>query len=115
MSGKSSRTKGHAFERDMAEQFRELGFTKCKTSRYESKMLDDMDVDLTHTDPFNIQCKAVENLGAAHDTLSKMPKDSNYNVVLHKRNRKGTIACMELEDFKEIIQMLIINTIIKQP
>lgn len=113
MSGRSSRIKGHAFERAMAEHFRLLGYSNCRTSRYESKMLDDQDIDLTNTKPFNIQCKAVENLGSAHDTLDAMPKDDNYNVVVHKRNRKGVVVSMSLEDFSEIIQMLFINQIIK--
>lgn len=113
MSGRSSRVKGHAFERQMAEHFRKLGYASCKTSRYESKMLDDMDVDLTNTPPFNVQCKAVENLGSAHDTLSAMPKDSNYNIVIHKRNRKGVIVSMTLDDFDEIIKMLLFNQILK--
>lgn len=113
MSGRSSRVKGHAFERSMAEHFRNLGYSKCRTSRYESKMLDDMDIDLTNTKPFNIQCKAVENLGSAHDVLSAMPNDENYNVVIHKRNRKGIVVSMTLDDFSEIIQMLFINQIVK--
>jgi hypothetical protein len=114
MSGRSSRVKGHTFERDMAEHFRKLGFVKCKTSRYESKMLDDQCVDLTHTNPFNIQCKAVEKLGSMHDVLASMPADTNMNVVLHKRSRKGTIVAMTLEDFTEIVQMLISNQIINK-
>jgi hypothetical protein len=113
MRGRSSRVKGHAFERSMAEHFRNLGYTKCRTSRYESKMLDDMDIDLTNTKPFNIQCKAVENLGSAHDVLSAMPNDRNYNVVVHKKNRKGIVVSMTLDDFSEIIQILFINQIIK--
>jgi hypothetical protein len=35
-----------------------------------------------------------------------MPKDQNYNLVFHKRNRQGTIVCMTLEDFEELIMML---------
>lgn len=35
------REKGHAYERKIAKEFREeLGFEKCKTSRYESKFLE---------------------------------------------------------------------------
>lgn len=113
MSGKTSRNKGHGFERSIAQMFRDMGWTKCKTSRYESKMLDDACVDLTNTNPFQIQCKNVERLGNLHTELSKMPKGSNYNLVFHKRSRQGTIVAMSLDDFKEILQMLINNQIIK--
>ena len=56
--------------------------------------------------------KAVEKLGSIHDILAKMPQDQNYNVVFHKKNRKGTIVAMTIEDFKEILEMLITNKII---
>lgn len=111
--GRSARIKGHTFERDMAQWFRDLGWEKCVTSRAESKNKDDQGIDLCYTDPFNIQLKAVENLGSMHKVLSQMPQDINYNVCLHKRNRQGTIVAMTLEDFEEIIQMLINNQIIK--
>jgi len=95
----NSRNKGHAYERKIAQELRDLGYSECKTSRYESRALDDEKVDLTHTDPFNVQLKAVENLGSAHNTLNEMPDDDNINVVFHKRNRKGTIVSMTKEDF----------------
>jgi signal recognition particle GTPase len=111
--GKSARVKGHSFERDMVKFFRDLGFEKCNTSRFESKMKDDQGIDLTNTDPLSVQCKAVEKLGSMHDILDSMPKDTNWNIVLHKKNRKGTIVAMDIEDFREIIQSLITNQIIK--
>lgn len=106
------RKKGHSYELQIRDWFRELGWDKAVSSRSESKNKDDQGVDLCYTDPFNIQAKAVEKLGSLHDILARMPKDSNYNLVFHKRNRKGTIVAMTLEDFKEIIQMLTINKII---
>ena len=108
------RKKGHSYELQIRDWFRELGWDKAVSSRSESKNKDDQGVDLCYTDPFNVQAKAVEKLGSIHDILAKMPKDSNYNLVFHKRNRKGTIVAMTLEDFKEIVQMLITNKILKQ-
>jgi hypothetical protein len=109
----NARAKGHAFERQIVAFFRTKGWTKCNTSRFESKMKDDQGIDLTNTDPLSIQCKAIEKLGSVHDILNRMPKDENYNLVFHKKNRKGTIVCMTLEDFEEILDMLIHNNIIK--
>lgn len=103
----NSRNKGTSYERKLAKEWREFGFN-TKTSRYESKMLDDMKVDLTNTGIFNIQAKAVERLSPSyHDILDSMPKDNNYNCIFHKRNRKGEVVVMTKEDFYDIVQMLI--------
>jgi hypothetical protein len=107
------RAKGHKYELDIRDFFIKKGWTKTVSSRSESKSKDDQGVDLCYTEPFNAQCKAVEKLGSVHDILSRMPKDENYNLVFHKKNRKGTIVCMTLEDFEEILDMLIHNNIIK--
>lgn len=112
--GKSARVKGHTFERDMVQLFKGLGWTECVTSRSESKRKDDAGVDICYTDPFNIQCKAVEALGSVHKILASMPKDSNYNIILHKRSRQGVVVSMTLDDFKELVEMLISNKILNQ-
>lgn len=99
----NARTKGHAFEREMAETFRKHGWIECKTSRQASgKLVDDSGRDLIDTQPFNVQLKAVENLGSPHLALKHMPDDGNINIVMHKRNHKGTIVAMSEEDFFKI-------------
>lgn len=102
----NSRTKGHAYERKLAREFRLAGWTECQTSRFESKMLDDKGVDFTNTKPFNIQAKAMERTPAYHDILKGMPKDTNYNVIFHKRNNKGEVVVMSKDDFYELVLML---------
>lgn len=111
--GRSARAKGHGYELQIRDFFKELGWSRAVSSRSESKNKDDQGIDLCFTDPFNIQAKAVEKLGSLHDVLCKMPQDSNYNLVFHKRNRKGTIVAMTMEDFRELLQQLIANQIIK--
>jgi hypothetical protein len=108
----NARKKGHAFELQIRDVFKELGWDKAVSSRSESKNKDDQGIDLCFTDPFSVQCKAVESLGSIHKILAAMPNDSNYNVVFHKRSRQGVIVAMTLDDFKEIIQMLKSNKII---
>lgn len=108
----NSKTKGSNYERKLAKEFRDFGFEDCKTSRFESKMLDDAGVDLTNTGIFNVQAKAVERLGAYHKILDSMPKDNNYNVIFHKRNRLGEVVVMTKEDFYDILQMLINTDIV---
>lgn len=95
----NARKKGHDYERLLAQKFRDMGWEKCLTSRLESKLRDDEGVDLTHTEPFNVQAKAVEALGSLHKILAAMPDDGNINLVFHKRNRQGTIVAMTEEDF----------------
>ena len=79
---------------------------EVERSSYVNKKLDDAGVDLVGTDPFNIQCKAVERSMDLHTVLADMPTDSNYNVVFHKRNKQGQIAVLRLEDFMELIVKL---------
>lgn len=105
MAGKTSRTKGHNYERTIMNLFKRLGWKDCATSRYASREIDDQKVDLVRTEPFNVQCKNTQTINF-HTILSEMPKDSNYNVVFHKRTRKGTVVAMELDDFIEILSML---------
>ena len=89
-----------------------MGWDQAVSSRSESKNKDDKGIDICYTDPFNIQCKAIETLGSAHKVLAAMPQDSNYNVVFHKKNRQGVVVSMTMEDFLEIVQMLKSNKII---
>ena len=42
-----------------------------------------------------------------------MPKDGNYNVIIHKRPQKGEVVVMDKRDFYDIIEKLIFNQIIK--
>jgi hypothetical protein len=61
-------------------------------------------VDLTGTPGFNIQLKALERAPAYHDILSSMPKGDNKNVVIHKRNNKGCVVVMGLDDFIRLLK-----------
>lgn len=108
----NGRNKGHSYERKIRKEMIELGYESCETSRYESKKKDDQKVDLCNTDPFNIQCKAVERGLNYFDVLNSMPNDTNHNVIFHKKNRKGELVVMRKEDFYEIIEALKANSII---
>ena len=102
------RPKGHGYERDLMHKFIGLGWTRCKTSRSESRNRDNLKIDLCYTDPFNVQAKAVESLGPLHNVLAEMPKEEvQFNVVYHKKNRKGTVVAMSEEDFVRMVNMLI--------
>ena len=113
MSKLNGRAKGHTYERTVAQWWRDLGFG-CTTSRYTSREMDDQCVDLMGTEPFQCQLKAVEKLPKSyHAILDEMPKNSSYNLLFHKKNRQGSIVAMELDTFKELLQMLIAAGVIK--
>lgn len=101
----SSRNKGHAFERQMAERLRQY-WPSCFTQRFKGSLwMDHCGVDLTGTPGFNIQLKATEHTPKYHDILEWMPKGTNTNVILHKRNNKGVVAVMRLDDFLKIVDL----------
>lgn len=108
----TNRTKGHNYERQLAREFRDMGWENCLTSRYESKRVDDSKVDLCFTEPFNVQAKSFYNFKSPVKILKEMPSDSNYNLVFEKIKHKGEYVCLKKEDFYEIIMMLKNNKII---
>lgn len=102
----NGRNKGKRFELKVAARWvAEFGGT-VERSGYVNKKLDDQGVDLVGTEPFNIQCKAVEHSLNTHQVLMRMPQDTNMNVIMHKRNHLGTVVSMDLEDFLELVHML---------
>ena len=110
----NARKKGHAFELAIRKWFKKLGWERCETSRFASKYEDDINkTDLVFTEPFRVQCKAVERGLDPFATLAEMPEDETYNILLWKKNRRGTLAVMSMEDFEEIVDMLISNGSIK--
>lgn len=105
MSGKKSRTKGHAAEREHLQWMRDL-WEEVLTSRNGSKARDAEGVDFINTDPCNFQSKRCERIGSIYKILKEMPEDSNYNVVLHRRNREEWTATLLLDDLIEIFRLL---------
>jgi hypothetical protein len=105
--GRSARQKGHAYERKIVKELKELGFLQAKTARYASKEKDDQLVDIVGCDPLNIQAKAWEKPPNYINVLDKMPQDDNYNMIFHKKNRKPEIVIMYKEDFYKILKDLL--------
>ena len=102
----NSRVKGKVFELKIAKVWMRLFGGEVDRSGFASKKLDDMGVDLTDTDPFYIQCKAVERTLNYHKILERMPHDKNYCVVVHKRNYQPIQAALFLEDYTELLSKL---------
>lgn len=105
-----SRAKGVNYELAIIKSFKEeLGYDEAVSSRFESKRTDDAGVDICYTQPFNVQCKAVEKLPTSyHAILERMP-DKGINILFHKKNRQGTVVSMGEKDFYKIVKLLIEN------
>lgn len=108
-----NRRKGHDFEREIVNRMKDLGFDKAVTSRYASKMMDDMKVDLCNTEPFYIQAKCLGKAPSIRKVLGEMPETENMNVIFWKVPKDNDqYAILHLEDFYEIIEMLKSNKIL---
>jgi hypothetical protein len=112
MKKNNSRAVGHTYERAIRLELIELGWDKCQTSRYASKMTDDANVDFVNTEPFQFQAKRWTHAPSYQEVLDSMPVNGSYNVVIHKRPNKGEVVVMSKSDFYELITMLKKNQIL---
>ena len=106
---KTNRNKGHNLERQVVKELREIGLP-CDTSRYASRRLDDLKVDIAFEDPtfpFHIQCKCHNTHKNPLPVLADMPQDDKYNIIIEKVKQKGEYVYMTKQDFYEILQVLV--------
>ena len=101
MSGKASRRKGHAYELEIVNMLKDMGYTAV-SSRSESKNMDDKGVDIITNFPLHIQAKAWKAAPSYHAVLKGMPTDK-FRAIFHKRPNKGTVVVMEMKDFFDLI------------
>lgn len=102
----NSKQKGNQFERQMAAILRAALWPECYTSRFMGSAWDDYNgIDLAGTPGYNVQLKAVERLSPGyHEILAGMLRNKNKNIVIHKKNNKGCIVAMSLENFIKLIK-----------
>jgi len=114
----NSRKKGNTYEVKLMNEYKDLGFKDCMTSRNESKATDDKWIDLCYTDPFNIQAKAYKSFWWAQilRELKNMTENTidhrlwtNYNLVHLKIDRMGELVCISKSDWYEILELFINN------
>ena len=106
-----NRTVWHNYERDIVNEMKKW-YPDCKTSRYASRELDDMKVDIFGTGMYNIQTKYTKSMPVtkAQDILNAMP-DYWWNIILHKLNKwawwgKEETVMMTKTTFYEIVDFL---------
>lgn len=114
--GASARRKGHAAERSIASELRELGWSHAATTRATSRQLDNAKVDVNFV-PFNIQSKAVKQdlkfsdyvklLDEVKQGLLSLPPELLYrlaypSMIFHKKDRE-TLVVMRKHDFYHLL------------
>lgn len=124
-----NKAKGNNAETYYAKLFRESGlveFSKCKTSRFGSKLTDNCGIDLIFI-PLNVQIKAGYQIGLNPSSVLKYmndnvkavfpeaaPEYSNPNIVIHRktvgaghpRTEYDDIVHMSFNTFFNIIKLL---------
>lgn len=106
MSGKRSRTKGHGFERVIAQLFREAGFPEARR-KLEYHLNDCNGVDLQFCGPYAIQCKALRQYPAINTISEIKTNDPDMvHVLIAKADNKKPVAVLYLDDFMDMVASL---------
>ena len=123
--GKKNKAKGNVAERYYRDQFRDIGYEKCVTSRLGSRLHDNAGLDLILV-PYNVQVKVGDQKGLKPreelilmDTKMKdlFPEESHEftlpKLIIHKRYAEGSkrtefdeIVTMTFQDFKNMAEEL---------
>lgn len=123
MSGKRNRRKGHDLERELARIFRELGYEHARTSREESRLMDDCGIDIVNV-PFLVQAKAgyenrQPNFSKIYNNIKekigeKFPKEHPIHnmpiVLIWKKNGRGDENYTWTICHKDMLKLLNKNT-----
>lgn len=118
--GSRNRQKGQDLERQIARDLRELGFTKTRTSRAASKLLDDCGVDIVYGPPYLIQAKSGYQRNRpkyeliyekTKELLAKNLPDNSPElqmpiVLIHKLNGRGSQNFVVTLEYIEFLKFL---------
>ena len=113
--GKSSRRKGAAYEREVANLFKELGWEDAK--RHLEYQPDEAEEgrDLDGTQPFAVQAKCWGKTPSI-TAIEEITVSEEYPIPLAILKRSATgqkpleVAVMRLEDFKMLLMSLLENS-----
>lgn len=104
---KKSKNKGSAFEAEVVNKLKDLGYDVCRSAG-ESKKLDNAKVDIAGDCEFAIQCKNTQNL-PNYFTIRENCPDSRPLALLWKKVgevgsiSQGTLALIPIEYFYELL------------
>jgi hypothetical protein len=94
-----SRTKGHSFEREIANDLKEI-FPEARR-KLEYSLADCTGVDLQDTGEFKIQCKRLK--GSVPMSKIKEIKEAGIHLLVAKSDRDKTMAVLYWEDLLNIL------------
>jgi Holliday junction resolvase len=104
---RNNRTSGHAYERQIVKELKDMGYD-AHTARYASRMMDDKGIDIVSDFPLKIQCKSSINQPNVHTILT----DKECDVIFFRKQEKraknfttvGEYALLRKEDLYKLIQ-----------
>lgn len=97
----NSRNKGAAGERELAAKLREYGYNCRRGQQYSGA---NGDADVVGLPGVHIECKRVEKLNL-YDAMAQAvrdAKDGETPAVFHRKNNKGWLVTLRLDDFTKI-------------
>jgi len=100
----NAKQKGNRWELLCAHLLRPI-WPQVVTARSTDRAADAAGLDLVKTGNWAFQCKHVERGLDVFKTLEAMPK-TTINVLLWKRNRKGAVAVLEMNQMLALISQL---------
>jgi len=102
---KSQRTKGHSFERRIAQDMIECGFKEARR-QLEYNAQDANGIDLQETGRFKIQCKAMKKQPNIVSVMKEIKcLEDDIPVVVFKVDNSGTFATLRWSDTKTLISL----------
>lgn len=90
---KQSKRKGSNYELQIIKELTELGYSGLKSSRNESKRLDDMKIDVADTEnvlDFYTQCKKTKNYPNAEQIMNDCPLKNKPLVIFWHKEEAST-------------------------
>lgn len=102
MSGRRSRTKGHGFERKIAQLFREFFPTARRKLEYQAMDIDGVDIE--GTGKLRIQCKKYKSYAPINKIKEIHFKAGTIPALVTAGDREDPIICIKLEDFFDILR-----------
>lgn len=104
--GRHARTKGHSFEREIAEALRPIFPEVRRHLEYQDAEANG--VDLTHTGRLKIQCKRGKKWASisAIEEIEYRPELGEIAVLVTKGDQKPAMAVIPLENFIRILALL---------
>ena len=102
MTGKASRRKGHAYERQIASDFRDWGFEAqtARSLRHGLQLPEDV---VVKDYAIYVETKAVKT-GRLHEWIKKATQEAGKRpvAIFWKRPHKGEVVIMPKADFEKL-------------